>query len=290
MSAKSEMTLDEMLEAIESYPYLRACFARHLKWLFEKGSDERRRYDPVHMKIRNDKNGLSNLENTFSEAGRILGFDEVEFCKAFEFNRPDKNEILKIGDLLAEPWVALALKQHGFISIKKVPKPKGNEKFADFVGELNNHRFAIEVKNIRTELGFHQWMVDTYADSESVSLLSNYHSDGKDALQKERDFLTNALKQKFCTPQRQKLEEQLRNTAQKYGCSKRMLVLNLETTTLDFFPNQLVFQLESVRRNYPYCDKWTRLFLKIRSAIGYPVVDYLACCINQDIYCSPPLS
>jgi len=292
MNDKTELTLEEMLKAIEGFPYLRACFSFHLKWLFEKGSADRKKYDPVYMKIQNDKTqtGLSDLENTFSEAGKLLGFDEVKFSATFEFNNPDKQDVLKIDDLLAEPWVALALKNCGFISVKKTPKPKEGGKFADLVGEYNDQKFAIEVKNLRTELGFHQWVVNTYADKESMSLLSDYHSDGRDTLQKERAFLENALKQKFCAPQRQKIEEQLRNTAKKYACQKRMLVLNLETTTLGFFPSQLVSQLENARRNYPYCDCWTRLFLKIRSAFGYPVVDYLACCINQDLYCSPQLS
>ena len=292
MNAEPEITLTEMLKAIEDYPYLRACFSNHLKWLFERGSDDRKKYDPVYMKIKNDKtaNGLRHLENTFSEAGLVLDLDEVEFCRAFEFNNPDRLDILKIGDLLAEPWVALALKNSGFVSIKKVPKPDGDEKFADFVGKFRNHRFAIEVKNVRTELNFHRWMVDTYADEESISLLSDYRPDGRDTLQKERAFLDNALKQKFCTSQRKKFEEQLRDTAKKYGCQKRMLVLHLETTTLGLFSDQLVFQLENARRNYLYCDCWTRLFLKIRFAFGHPVVDYLACCINQELFCSPQLS
>jgi hypothetical protein len=291
VSAEPEITLAEMLEAIEDYPYLRECLSNHIKWLFEKGSGDRKNYDPVYMKIKNDKTatGLRYLEITLSEAGKVLGLNEVEFCRAFEFNNPDRLAILKIGDLLAEPWVALALKNIGFVSIKKVPKPKGDERFADFVGKFRNYRFAIEVKNVRTELNFHQWMVDTYADEESMSLLSDYYPDGRDMLQKERAFLDSALKQKFCTSQRKKFEEQLGNTAKRYGCQKRMLVLNLEATTLGFFPNQLVSQLENARRNYLYCDYWTRLILKIRSAFGYPVVDYLACCISQDLYCSPPL-
>lgn len=291
MNVEPEITLTEMLGAIEDYPYLRTCFSFHLKWLFEKGSADRKKYDPVFMKIKNNKTqtGLSNFENTFSEAGKLLDFDEVKFSEAFEFNNPDKQDILKIGDLLAEPWVALALKNSGFISVEKISKPNEGGRFADLVGEYNYQKFAIEVKNVRTELGFHQWMVDTYADKESKSLLSDYHPDGRDTLQKERAFLENALKQKFCTPQRQKIEEQLRNTAKKYACQKKMLVLNLEAITLSFFPDQLVSQLENARKNYPYCDYWTKLFLKIKSAFGYPVVDYLACCINQELYCSPQL-
>lgn len=271
----NEMTLDEMLKAIEDFPYLRACFSFHLKWLFDKGSDDRRKYDPVHMKIRNDKTetGLSNLEKTFSEAGKILDLDEVRFCDAFEFNKPDKKDILKIDDLLAEPWVAIALNKSGFRSVRKVAASSG--KFADFVGEKSGQKFAVEVKNSRTDLGFHRWLVD--------------NSEGRVTLEQGKDILVSALKQKFCSNRRRKFESQLINTAKKYGCQKIMLVVYLDATTLTLFPNEMISELDDARKNYSFCDFWTRLVLRLRFILGHPVVDYLACCINRELYCSPQL-
>ena len=101
--------------------------------------------------------------------------------------------------------------------------------------------------------------------------MSSYHSNGQDTLQKEREFLENALDKKLSSYQRDKIEEQLNNTAKNYGCQEKMLVLYLETTTLILFPNQLVFQLDNARKNYSFPD-------------------YIACCINQELFCSPQLS
>ena len=265
MKTKPEITLTEMLEAIEDYPYLRACLLDYLEWLFEKCDDERRKYDPVFMRISNFQRNLSDLENALSEAGKILGLSEDRFCQTFRFNIDrHKNEILKIGDLVAEPWVAIALKNYDFQSIQKVDESSG--KFSDFLGEKNNTRFAVEVKNARTDPDFHRWLVDNPG-----AIMSSYHSNEKDTLQKEREFLENVLNQKLSSTQRDKIEEQLRNTARKYDCQKRMLVLCLETTTLTFFPDQLIFQLENARENYSF-------------------LDYLACYINRKLFCSPELS
>ena len=254
-----------MLNAIEGFPYLRACFSDYLGWLFDECDEDRRKYDPVYMRISNFQHNLGSLENTFSEAGEILGLSEIKFCQIFKFNIDrNKNEILKIGDLLAESWVAIALKSCGFRSIQKVAESSG--KFADFVGEFNNTRFAVEVKNARTDSDFHRWLVDNPG-----TIMSSYHPNGKDTLQKEREFLENVLKQKLSPPQRDKIEEQLGNTAKKYNCQKRILALYLESSTLTLFPNQLVFQLEDARKNYSFAD-------------------CLACCINRELYCSPQLS
>ena len=283
MNTKPENTLAEMLKAIEDYPYLRACFSDYLKWLFEKCDEDRRKYDPAYMRMSNLQHNLSDLENAFSEAGEILGMNKTEFCESFHLLESrgvkstgdwNKNEILKIGDLLAEPWVAIALKNCGFRSIQKVAESSG--KFADFVGEKNGRKIAVEVKNVRTDSDFHRRLVD--------------NSGGRVTLEEEKDILIKALKQKFCSDQRKKFEKQLRNTAKKYGCQKIMLVLYLETTTLTLFPNETISELDDARKNYPYCDFWNRLVLRLRFILGYPVIDYLACCINRELFCSPQLS
>lgn len=265
MNEKAEITREETLKATEDFPYLRACLSDYLAWLFEKCDEDRRKYDPVFMRISNFQHNLGDLENALSEAGNILGLSEIEFCQTFKFNTDrHKNEILKIGDLVVEPWVAIALKNCGFRSIQKITESSG--RFSDFLGEYNKIRFAVEVKNARTDSDFHRWLVD----NPSV-IMSNYHPDGKETLQKERDFLESVVEQKLTIPQCDKIEEQLRNTAKKYDCQEKMLVLYLEATTLTFFPDQLISQLENARKNYSFNN-------------------YLACCTNRELFCSPQLT
>ena len=174
MNDKTQIKLDEMLKAIEDYPYLHACFSDYLKWLFEKCDEDRRKYDPAYMRISNFQHNLSDLENTFSKAGKILGMNETEFCEAFRLLESrngkstgdwDKNEILKIGDLLAEPWVAIALKEKGFQQIRKVVAPKTEKgKLSDFTAEYKTKKFASTPTR-----NFHRAITQVHACRNAIS-------------------------------------------------------------------------------------------------------------------------
>ncbi len=120
MNTKFDITLNEALKAIEDYTYLRRCFSDYLKWLFDECDENRRVYDVLYFKISTDRNSLGELENIFREFGTILEIDESEFYKMFQLNLDwNKHDIMKLADLLAEPWVALALQKAGFSTIRK---------------------------------------------------------------------------------------------------------------------------------------------------------------------------
>jgi hypothetical protein len=75
MNKKFDITLDQALQAIEDYPYLRACFSNHLKWLFNKYGNEKKN-DHIYFKIATGRNSLGGLERVFQEAGYILGLEQ----------------------------------------------------------------------------------------------------------------------------------------------------------------------------------------------------------------------
>ena len=276
-----------MLKKIKDHPYLRECFSDYLGWLFHGCNEARREYDPVYMKVSSGY-GLDALEDDFRQAGETLGLNESEFCKIFRLNCDrNKNEVLKVGDLLAEPWVAVALKESGFQLIRKVSKNNG--KFADLIAEYGSRKFAIEVKNIRTDPNYHKWLVDTL-HAERNSLISAYNPDGRDLLHKEEDILTQALEKKLCSEERKKIEAQLRNTAKVHKCKETMLVLYLEAFILGEFPNAISTCLDEARTKFSFCGIWTKLPLCLKLILKRPVVNYLGCCINNKIVYSPSLS
>ena len=146
MDTKFDITLVEALEAIEDYPYLRECFSNHIKWLFENCGNEKKN-DHIYFKIATGRNSLGSLEKIFDEAGKILGLDENGLYTAFDFDSAsDCNDIFKLGGYLAELRIAVELGRLGFEQIKKIENQEG---CADFLGQYQGTKFAIEVKNIR---------------------------------------------------------------------------------------------------------------------------------------------
>jgi hypothetical protein len=266
---ETEITLNEMLKKIESFSFLRECFSDYLKWLFEECDEERRRHDAIFVKVSKDQhNGLTELENIFRDFGKILDLNESDFCRIFRFDCDrNKNDILKIDDLLAEPWVALTLSKHGFQNIRKIPSETG--KFADFIANHDFKKFAIEVKSGRysEKEEYYKWL-----NNNSGEFLSSFHADGRDLMQHELERLKKGIEKRLQEPRsRTKIVEQLSATSGTYQCQQTMLVISVENLfVVQEFPENIMAILERVYSNYQ-------------------VADYLACFVEREIYCTPQL-
>lgn len=274
MNKNVDITLKQALLAIEEYPYLRACFSDYLIWLFDECDENRRKYDAVYLKIASSISCLHELENIFYKFGSILEMNEADFCKAFRFD-VDRNklEILKIGDLLAEPWSAFALHNSGFASIKKASSKKS--KMCDFTANYGSTKFAIEIKNLRSGdfENYYRWLTYTSYNKQNV-FLSSYFKNSQGQLHKREEEslqyrMNNLLKDE---ENRQKISEQLENAKKKYSCQATMLIGFLDLImVLGEFPEMVIDNLEDIRNQFP-------------------VSDYLACCFHKTLFCSPQLS
>lgn len=275
MNTQSETTLTEMLEAIGNYPYLRQSFSKYLQWLFKECDENRRKYDAVYFKIKTGANTLGDLEDVFQEFGKILALNEFEFSKIFGFDNKDarhRTDIMKSADLLAEPWVAFAMQRIGFHDIRKVvPRGKGykKENFSDFTANWNSTKVAIEVKHAREDEDFYKKQMDAIYE-ERILFLSELRPGGKDLFQQENEILPSRLERRIFTEEgRKKIIEQLRNTSETENCSATMLVISLELSGL----------MEK---------SWVVNYLKNTQA-KYPVSDYFACCVHDELICVPEL-
>ena len=268
------MTLDQTLKAIEDFPYLRQSFSDYLKWLFDECDDNRRMYDALYVKITTGAKSLDRLESTFQKFGAILDMNELDFCKAFRFDLDkNKNDILKLNDLLVEPWTAFALHDFGFQKIRKVQTTQS--KFSDFIAEWNSTKFAIEVKNARNtdDETFYKKRTDSLYTDETVFISHLRARNGKTLSEQEEEIIQNRLERRLQSgKERQKIEQQLTNTKDAHNCQVTMLVIYLDMIViLGEFPFIVVSNLEKVKENYS-------------------VSDYFACCINGKLFCSPQLS
>lgn len=269
-----EITLEQTLKAIEDFPYLRQSFSDYLKWLFVECDKNRREYDAIFVKIITGTNSLYSLENIFQKFGAILNLNELDFCREFRFDLDkNKNDILKLNDLLVEPWTAFALHEFGFQKIRKVETTTG--KFSDFIAEWNSKRFAIEVKNARNiddEL-FYKKRTDALYNGEEVFISHLRARNGKTLSEQEEEIIPNRLERRLQSPkERQKIKEQLTNTKELHNCEATMLVIFLDMLViLDEFPFIVISNLEKVKEKYS-------------------VADYFACCIDRKLFCSPQLS
>ena len=272
MSIDFYLTLDKATQAIEDYPYLRECFSDYLKWLFEECDESRRRYDAIYVKLATDISGLDRLENIFYNFGSILNMNEHDFCQAFRFDLDrNKNDIRKLSDLLAEPWVALALHNLGFKEIKKIQTSTG--KFSDFTANWNTTKFAIEVKNARNsdDTEFIKKRIDAQQKDEIIFTSELRARDGKDLSQQEEEILPNRLERRISTQaERDKITSQLKNTTEEENCNATMLVIYLEMMS--------GLMSESMVAHY---------LQKTKSKLS--ISDYFACCITEKLYCSPQL-
>jgi len=273
MNDKTETTLDQMIKAIEDFPYLRQCFSDYLKWLFEECDENRRRYDAIYVKIATGVNNLDRLENIFQKFGSILNINESDFCQAFRFDFDrNKNDILKLNDLLVEPWVALALYNFGFQEIRKVQT--STVKLSDFTAKWNKTKFAIEVKNARNsdDEEFYKRRTDSLYNQEEGFISHLRARNGKVLYQQEEEIIPVRLERRLqVEKERQKIEQQLINTKEEHNCQATILVIYLDMIVLlDEFPSIIVSNLEKVKAKYS-------------------VSDYFACCIHENLFCSPQL-
>jgi|GEM_PF-2283990 len=269
MNTKFDITLVEALKAIEDYPYLRECFSDHLKWLFENCSNEKKD-DHIYFKIATGRNSLGSLEKIFEEAGRILGLDENELHKAFDFDAAsDCSDIFKLGDYLAELRIVVELGRLGFNQIKKIDNQEG---CTDFLGQYQETKFAIEVKNIREKELLEELNDGTY--KEAIQFLGElrgaYFGTLPDA---EAKSLLVGLERRFRSPKDQEnIRKKIKNTFEKYNYQSTMIVISIETITgIGFFADFVEQCLNQVKTKYPFSD-------------------YLACFLGgNDLYTYPKL-
>ena len=269
MIAKPEITLTEMLQAIEDYPYLRECFSSHLKWLFEKCGDEKKD-DHIYLKIATGRNSLGNLEKIFKEAGRTLGLDEYGLHKALDFDSAsDCNDIFKLGDYLAELRIAVELGKLNFTEIRKIDNQEG---CTDFVARFQGAKFAIEVKNIREKELLEDLNDGSYKDEIQFlgDLRGAYFGTLSEA---EAKSLLVGLERRFRSlKDQERIKEQLKNTVENYNCQSTMLIISIETITGIGFSTDFIEQcLNQVKTKYP-------------------ISNYLACFLSgNDMYIYPKL-
>ena len=267
MNVEPEITLTEMLEAIEDYPYLRACFSTHIKWLFEKCGDEKKN-DHIYFKIATGRGDLGSLESIFEEAGSTLRLDQDGLRNAFDFDSAsDCNDIFKLGDYLAELRIAVELGKLGFIEIKKIDNQEG---CADFSAQYGGTRFAIEVKNVREKE-----LLDALNDGsyrQEIQFLGNLRKAYFGTLSEaEGKSLLVGLARRLRSPKdRAKIEKQLRNTVEKYNCQSTLLIISIETITGIGFSDYFVEQcLNQVKSKYSIGDYFA-CFLSGNTLYTYP--------------------
>ncbi|MBM3180011.1 MAG: hypothetical protein FJZ86_06625 [Chloroflexi bacterium] len=267
MNTKFHITLDEVLKAIEDYPYLRECFSNHLKWLFENCSNEKKD-DHIYFKIAIGRNSLGSLEKVFEEAGRILGLNENGLHKAFDFDSAsDCNDIFKLGDYLAELRIAVELGRLGFNEIKKIDNQEG---CTDFLAQYQGKKFAIEVKNIREKELLEELNDGSY--KEEIQFLGELRGAYFGTLpEAEGKSLLVGLERRFHSPKDQKrIKKQLKNTVEKYNCQSTMLIISIETITGIGFSTYFMEQcLNQVKTKYPFSD-YLACFLSGNDLYTYP--------------------
>jgi hypothetical protein len=178
---------------------------------------------------------------------------------------------LKLNDLLAEPWVALALHNLGFQEIKKIQMKTG--KFSDFTANWNTTKFAIEVKNARNsdDEEFSKKRIDAQQKDEIIFTSELRARDGKDLSQQEEEILPNRLERRISTKaERDKIASQLKNTAEEENCNATMLVIYLDMMSGLMPESMVAHYLQQAKSNHS-------------------ISDYFACCINENLFCSPQL-
>lgn len=267
MNNNFDITLDQALQAIEDYPYLRACFSDHLAWLFEKCGDEKKN-DHIYFKIATGRNSLVDLERIFKDAGNVLALDQDGLRNAFDFDSAsDCNDIFKLGDYLAELRIAVELANLGFVDINKIDNHEG---CADFSAKYEKRKFAIEIKNIREKELLDALNDGTY--QQEIQFLGDLRKAYFGTLpEAEAKSLFAGLERRLRSQKdRGKIERQLRNTIEKYNCETTMLIVSIETITGIGFSDYFVEQcLKQVKAKYSISDYFA-CFLSGNTLYTYP--------------------
>lgn len=233
-------------KALEPFPLMRSCFTQYVDWFVEKVTDDWESYDLIDALRKDESDKLSKTEKLLSNAREILGLSEREFTNTFGFTDdlltkdPDK-----IHDVLAEPLFVVVLHRNGFSEIRKLPRfiKRCSKKIpnSDFSALRSDHKFAIELKTIRTEARPKPTPGELLGDSMKPSWWSEM-------------FLNNAVTKIEAKDRR--VLRQLENTAAEYQCGKKMLVLYtrriLTSSSMDRY--EYLKQLERIMGKYPKLD------------------------------------
>lgn len=232
--------------ALEPFPLMRSCFTQYVDYIVENVTDDWKNYYLIDELRKGESDKLSKLEERLSNAREILGLSEREFINTFGFTDdlltkdPDK-----IHDVLAELHFVIVLHCNGFSEIRKLPRfiKRCSKKIpnSDFSALRSDHKFAIELKTIRTEARPKPTPGELLGNSTIPSSWSKM-------------FYNNAVTKIEAKDRR--MLHQLENAAEEYHCEKKMLVLHtrrLFTTGLSV-PCEYMEQLARIMRKYPMLD------------------------------------
>lgn len=198
--------------------------------------------------------------------------NEIDFCKAFRFDIDrNKKEILKIEDLLVEPWVAIALNNNGFTNIRKIPTTES--RISDLVAYYGTSKFAVEIKNLRGPKfeKYYIWQINALYEKRDL-FLSDYFSNSQGQLHfREQELLNDGLRSLLGDEtKRKKISEQLESAKNKFTCEATMLIGCMDLNVIRTFPEIISDDLQNFKSQYP-------------------ISDYLACCAQNELICTPQL-
>jgi hypothetical protein len=150
------MDFNELISTLKVYPLSFICFTPYLQWLGQQPNPDLKDNDLIAALSEHDSSKLEALESLLVSSRQILGLSEKRFVSAFGF----LNDLLtsdpeKVHDILSEPIIVVNLSEHGFDSIKKLPrfiKYQGTKiPAADFLARSSGKKYAIEVKTVRMD-------------------------------------------------------------------------------------------------------------------------------------------
>lgn len=152
---------------------------------------------------------LEQTDNLFKKASQITKLNPAELLKALDFHSKDIN-LGRVDAAFAELRTIIFLNNMNFKNIVPL-KAKADEKSADFIAERNPYKFAIEVycrisKGLKHELNPGKIII------EPVNIESELYQ-----------LYLNTIKEK---------KSQLDNTAKKYSCDKKIMVMVLNDPNL----------------------------------------------------------
>ena len=149
------MDVQRFKEVLTDYPLTSFCFSPYMHWLASQSEVNISENDLLEALRKEDHERLTALDTRLTKSRDILSLSDTDFRTAFGFHNdllnPDPE---KVHDVLAEPLLVLDLSNHGFTNIKKLRSFKsGGQQIAvaDFVGERDAKKYAIELKIIRME-------------------------------------------------------------------------------------------------------------------------------------------
>lgn len=240
---------EALIQELTRYPMLEKTLKPYVKWAITKTPNNGDGHKVIKALRARNRDVLSKLEKLFFKSQAILDISMDEFIRTFGFH----NDLLednpeKIHDVIAEPLLVVKLTEHGFSSIKKLPRSivaDGTQlALADFTAERSSLKFAIELKTTRTE---HEIVKGKPIEN---------------AMQPDwwgEMFLNNA-RTKIENKDRH-LIKQLRNTCDHFGCQFSMLVLYSRRMGVSALsdPHEYRERLEILQQEYVQIDFFASL-------------------------------